>query len=245
MLRATATPGNTCAAVRLYLYSTPLKIVFDAQSIKNPVIGKKYDLCGAVTVTQEMVDNWASVGLVLVTEYASAAPSNGATTVYSEAAMYKLTTSDSTLQINQLIEKYPYVDSVQPVRNPYVIRYGENLLPPVFEWGLNANAKVTSLYELVLTSTAHSQNSYVNIPAIPNQAYTISGTVTGGTATSGGYITVGWFDKNNNVISWTPQMYAGSRPITRTAPSNAAIAMFVCTADSVPGTYKFSSNFRL
>ncbi|MDL1163804.1 hypothetical protein P0100_22635, partial [Yersinia pestis] len=34
----------------------------------------------------------------------------------------------------QVAAKYPYVDSVQPVRNPYAIRYGKNLLPPFYEW---------------------------------------------------------------------------------------------------------------
>ena len=41
----------------------------------------------------------------------------------------------------QVAAKYPYVDSVQPARNPYAIRYGENLLPPFLN-GLVANLTI-------------------------------------------------------------------------------------------------------
>lgn len=33
----------------------------------------------------------------------------------------------------QVAAEYPYVNSVMPVCNPYAIRYGENMLPSIYE----------------------------------------------------------------------------------------------------------------
>jgi hypothetical protein len=75
----------------------------------------------------------------------------------------------------QVAAKYPYVDSVMPVRNPYSIRYGENLLPSFYEWSrIHANAKVTGPYSMshVKTgaNTAESSSSPF-IPVLPNTNY--------------------------------------------------------------------------
>ncbi|ECF8727452.1 hypothetical protein C3515_22755, partial [Salmonella enterica] len=75
----------------------------------------------------------------------------------------------------QVATKYPYVDSVQPVRNPYAIRYGENLLPPVYEWVPLGNVKVDASYEVTITSATEdvAAISY-DVPVIPNTDYTLS-----------------------------------------------------------------------
>lgn len=39
----------------------------------------------------------------------------------------------------EIARRYPYVDSVQHVQNPYVIAESENLLPPFTEWTLHGN----------------------------------------------------------------------------------------------------------
>jgi len=57
----------------------------------------------------------------------------------------------------QVAAKYPYVDSVTPVRNPYVIRYGENLLPPFYEWRNSQNhtrGSITEPYYAEITGAA-------------------------------------------------------------------------------------------
>lgn len=76
--------------------------------------------------------------------------------------------------IPQLEAELPYVDSVQPVRNPYLVKKGRNLLPPFSQWNLHANAKVVSPYELQLDATGAYQESYVIIDAAENQPLTIS-----------------------------------------------------------------------
>lgn len=48
--------------------------------------------------------------------------------------VYEISEADYTAAASytpaQAAAKWPYVDSLMPVRNPYAIRYGENLLPP-------------------------------------------------------------------------------------------------------------------
>ncbi|MGG4341006.1 hypothetical protein [Paenibacillus lautus] len=75
----------------------------------------------------------------------------------------------------QLSEKYPYVDSVTPVRNPYVIRYGENLLPPFYEWSqINNKGKILSHYSYLQSEYDDGAWSHVSIPVMPFTNYVIS-----------------------------------------------------------------------
>jgi len=74
----------------------------------------------------------------------------------------------------EVARRYPYVDSVQHVQNPYVIAEGDNLLPPFTEWNLHANARVKSPYELELNATADYQASDCMVKVLPNTQYTIS-----------------------------------------------------------------------
>ncbi|KQY87078.1 hypothetical protein ASD24_26750 [Paenibacillus sp. Root52] len=62
------------------------------------------------------------------------------------------------------------------VLNPYVIRYGDNLLPPFYEWSqLGTDAKIVSSYELsVNTTNTGGSYSYVNVPCLPNTDYYLS-----------------------------------------------------------------------
>ncbi|MGY5345558.1 hypothetical protein ACXFAU_24205 [Paenibacillus glucanolyticus] len=141
----------------------------------------------------------------------------------------------------QVAAKYPYVDSVTPVRNPYAIRYGENLLPSLYEWNIHAQAKANGPYTLSLASTAATQNTYINIRVIPNTDYVLSGVVTGGTSTTGGYITVGWVDATGTTfISWVGEIYTGGSPRKIHSPANAVYAQVVCTTTGA-GNYEFTN----
>lgn len=96
----------------------------------------------------------------------------------------------------QAAAKYPYVDSVMPVRNPYVIRYGENLLPSFHEWKKHANAVVLEPNKLQLKATTGNQASSVIIPCAPSKNYKVSGTIPLGT-----YVQVIFYDANGLFIS--------------------------------------------
>lgn len=80
----------------------------------------------------------------------------------------------------QVATKYPYVDSVQPVRNPYAIRYGENLAPTLFEGVLESSTKVLSKYSALIKATGSTVVEYRSklIPAKPNTKYTIRAKIT-------------------------------------------------------------------
>ncbi|MEK5089032.1 hypothetical protein MKY98_19205 [Paenibacillus sp. FSL M8-0228] len=84
----------------------------------------------------------------------------------------------ATLTSVQVAAKWPYVDSVMPVRNPYAIRYGENLIPPFYEWAVNTTGVVTlqGPYKATATRTVPDVISplRVVVPVLPNTDYTIS-----------------------------------------------------------------------
>jgi hypothetical protein len=104
---------------------------------------------------------------------------------------------------------FPYVDSVQHVRNPYVKVSGANLLPPFTEWNLHDNATVVSPYELRLDATGSYQASHVIIDCLPNQKYTFKADV------QEGNIYIAYFDENGNRTAM------GTNFTTITTPSNA------------------------
>ncbi|PAD78019.1 hypothetical protein [Paenibacillus campinasensis] len=78
----------------------------------------------------------------------------------------------------QKIAKYPYVNSLQSVQNPYVIRYGENLLPPFYEWEDRTGGfgRIKSPYECSIEGLENGGRWYQYFaPALPNVSYTLSG----------------------------------------------------------------------
>lgn len=105
----------------------------------------------------------------------------------------------------QVAAKYPYVDSVQPVRNPYAIRYGENLLPPWYEWTAGATSGLFRLldenrFELSKSSGTVgflATGSFINVAA--STEYTLSLTVDmtniGGDISAGAYWNMAAYDE--------------------------------------------------
>ncbi|MEG6588252.1 hypothetical protein [Paenibacillus barengoltzii] len=77
----------------------------------------------------------------------------------------------------QVAERYPFVPSgIIGVENPYVFGYGENLLPPFYEWQLlNGETSIISPYELKLTPTGTGRSSYRDVPAVVGETYTFTG----------------------------------------------------------------------
>ncbi|WP_025720186.1 hypothetical protein, partial [Paenibacillus sp. 1-18] len=78
----------------------------------------------------------------------------------------------------QAAAKWSYVDSVMPVRNPYVIRYGENLLPSFYEWTVTTSGIVTvqgpNKATAVRTTADIIAPLKVVVPVLPNTTYTMS-----------------------------------------------------------------------
>ncbi|GAA4865074.1 hypothetical protein GCM10023310_50720 [Paenibacillus vulneris] len=130
-----------------------------------------------------------------------------------------------TLSVDELAAKYPYVDDMKSITNPYVVKYGENLLPPFNEWDLHANATITEPYRLTLNSTASGQRSGYKFTPVNGQKYTLSLT----NFTSNMNIYVEFNDARGNLIS-APNL--SDLPAIFVAPNNTASATiwFDCKA---------------
>lgn len=70
-----------------------------------------------------------------------------------------------------VLARYPRVQGMQHLQNPYILAEGENLLPPFYEWTLHSNARVVSPYELELYANGIYNESTVILPVIPNKQY--------------------------------------------------------------------------
>lgn len=157
--------------------------------------------------------------------------------------LYEISASDDavldSITQEQIAVKYPYVDSVQPVKNPYLIRYGENLLPPFYEWSIQGIPhSITSPYEIVRSATDELSNGAsltVKVPVVPGNTYTLNYEIIGDVAKA--YINWSWNDKDDNRISWTD---GNKDTVTAVAP-NDAVTADVRVTGTAPGTFTFKN----
>ncbi|MCP3795748.1 hypothetical protein [Paenibacillus sp. CH40] len=114
--------------------------------------------------------------------------------------VYEISEADyadaASLTPAQAAAKYPYVDSVMPVRNPYAIRYGENLLPNFYEWTKTGHTVfISDAYTTsgTLVSGDIGTDAYMvyYLDAVPNLEYTLTNP-----ADSNGFMRISTFDKN-------------------------------------------------
>ncbi|GMX60822.1 hypothetical protein Elgi_07990 [Paenibacillus elgii] len=136
----------------------------------------------------------------------------------------------------QIAAKWPYVDDMKSIYSPYVIKYGENLLPPFSEYKLaNGNGIATDPYVLTITSTGTDvlQNEcYVDIPAKPNTTYTLSCPAITGKAK---LISL---DSSKTMIA--NGTYSTSQRQSKTTEANCAYLRVLFSADSA-GTFTFTN----
>jgi hypothetical protein len=144
---------------------------------------------------------------------------------------------------NEVMRRYPMVESVQHVQNPYVIAEGENLLPPFSEWNLHANARVKSPYELELNATATSQLSSVRVNVLPNTTYTASLE----NANSNLCFGVTYYDANGTILANQGTPKSGWNNTTNpsgvfTTPATCAYIVFYVHNSTEPtGTFTFKN----
>ncbi|WP_431090071.1 hypothetical protein [Paenibacillus sp. 8b26] len=79
----------------------------------------------------------------------------------------------ASMTLEQIASKYPYVDSVMPVRNPYAIRYGENLLPSFYGWSAKQGTP-TMTDEKSVSITVDNKIVHTVSPLVPGQNCTVS-----------------------------------------------------------------------
>ncbi|WP_437831565.1 hypothetical protein ACQRXC_08135 [Niallia taxi] len=98
----------------------------------------------------------------------------------------------------EILRRYPSVEGVQHIQNPYIIAEGENLLPPFSEWSaLNSAATVLEPYKVELNATTAYAHSYSPTRlVVPGGTLTLTGEVDN----AAGYYTLEVYDKNGNAI---------------------------------------------
>lgn len=78
-------------------------------------------------------------------------------------------TDDDTLK------RFPTVEGVQHLVNPYVMAEGENLLPPFSEWNIGSNTIINGFYELEISSTdVGNKITTLKHPVVSGLTYTFS-----------------------------------------------------------------------
>ncbi|MFS0870659.1 hypothetical protein [Paenibacillus xylanilyticus] len=110
-----------------------------------------------------------------------------ATTIYINGLrLFKVKSAEYIAPDADLIAKYPYVDSVQPVRNPYAIRYGENLLPPLMGSSfVNVSNYITGPYEWINPlGKENTGYTVLRFRVTPNTDYTLNAEIFTNVSTS-------------------------------------------------------------
>jgi hypothetical protein len=130
---------------------------------------------------------------------------------------------------------FPYVDSVQHVRNPYVKVSGANLLPPFYEWNLHANTTVVSSYELRLDATDSFQQSFIKYKVSPNTTYSVS---VNAEQNSRMYLQERDADDNNLGITGGSEINMFTRTFTTSA--NCSYIQVILDNYATTGTFTFS-----
>jgi hypothetical protein len=151
--------------------------------------------------------------------------------------MYEVSLADynafTGLTSDQIAAKYPYVDDVKHVFSPYIIRYGENLLPTFNEWTLHAEATAVEPYKLVITATGVNRDNLVKVPCSPSTTYTY-------TAPSNGQIAL--YVNNADGSFVTVLANTTQQVVTFTTGANAInIEAHVSNGALGAGTYTYTS----
>lgn len=129
--------------------------------------------------------------------------------------------------------RYPMVEGIKSLQNPYVMAEGENLLSPFTDVRyMHPNAKATAAYEAVLDATDKNQHIYWVLDVIPGQQYTFSYEANGEQQSTSVYE---WVGSQGAVITNA----AKTNPKTFTIPSNCKqIVVFMSSYGVGSITYK-------
>lgn len=94
--------------------------------------------------------------------------------------LYEITAAEyaalDSMTPEQIAAKYPYVDDVKPIRNPYAIRYGKNLLPPFTQWTLGQFNTINGAYDLTIPNYSDTRGyaARIVLPVLEEETYTFS-----------------------------------------------------------------------
>ncbi|WP_128896331.1 hypothetical protein [Longirhabdus pacifica] len=109
--------------------------------------------------------------------------SNNQWVAFDSLRLYEISDEEKTYIDSLTLEEatsyitvaYSYVDSVQSIQCPYIIRHGKNMIPPFHAWELSNDMMIHEDYSATLNATASSTFSYSpKIPIVPEENYTLS-----------------------------------------------------------------------
>jgi len=148
--------------------------------------------------------------------------------------IYEVTEADYNETDEKLIQKYPYVDSIQPVRNPYAIRYGENLLPPFYEWETTPEDNSAPYVHTIKATTSTPVSAVYKIKPVVGRSYTYSIEFRGG-----GRIGLDFRDAGGNILVTSGWLDQDS--ITLEAPTGSEIMQIFVSSGGQIGTFTFKN----
>ena len=187
--------GNAVGGGRFYIEN------LTANKFKNDVNSSDgFKTAWAAYAPTEDVSN---CNLVLVVDGAA-----GQYAYYDSVRIYEITAAEyialDRVTRDQIGIKFPYVDSVQPVRNPYAIRYGENLAPTLYEGTGNNSMNIITAYSASVKAEGSTVVSYSSnlIPTMPDTTYTLRAKITrnGVERYDGVYVDVLGFDETGRSV---------------------------------------------
>lgn len=163
---------------------------------------------------------------------------------FDSVCVYEITSQEATylatISYAQVAEKYPFVSpGIAGLDSPYAIGYGENLLPPFYEYTQNGVVgKVINPYEIELTVPAAYVAQYVDVPALPGKQYTLTcDTISGSSASA--FVNVAEL-KDNFDLSLTHAVTNATPTIGfTTAPNTNKFRIFISANKT--GTFRFKN----
>ncbi|TQK53835.1 hypothetical protein FB479_10848 [Brevibacillus sp. AG162] len=149
---------------------------------------------------------------------------------------------------DKLAEKFPYVDSVQHLRNPYIKQYGKNLLPPFLGWALDSDTTIIEPYKLkhdVSATGVYRLNQY-RVKIAEGQTLTFSSDIMiSNLAGSGIALELYGYDKYGNYVAYVTSGFkasTGRYSVTYTPDSSIVEIVARLTADTnTTGTFTFTN----
>ncbi|PZM67490.1 hypothetical protein [Paenibacillus dendritiformis] len=154
-------------------------------------IAKEYSLGSIVTLSQSKgAENSSGMHYLYATVdpkkmddsgkliyYFTGVGTAGAEFLIGSFAFYEIPETEyytiATMTPEQVAARYPYIDDMTNVCNPYAIVTGGNLLPPFMEWTITGTTKIISPYEISRASTGEYQDPADSpaIEVIPGETY--------------------------------------------------------------------------
>ncbi|NMF01486.1 hypothetical protein [Aneurinibacillus aneurinilyticus] len=168
---------------------------------------------------------------------------NGQSGYVDAIRLYEITAAEyaalDSMTPEQITAKYPYVDDVKPVRNPYAIRYGKNLLPPFTEWNLPYHSEVIDTYTVKVKldgNTTGDPHIFVNV--IPGQTYTLSvASITKTNTNDKPRISYNFVNADGTLRA--PEYGVDNKPIQITVPNDVAKVKFYLNNNGLISTNIF------